>query len=62
VLDRWEERGLVARDRLLGHLWIAPTAKARELERYRRIQHLPQMGAHGERGSSPGNEPAARRI
>jgi hypothetical protein len=28
VLDRWEDRGLVARDRLLGHLWVAPTVKA----------------------------------
>jgi hypothetical protein len=28
VLDRWEDRGLIARDRLLGHLWVAPTAKA----------------------------------
>jgi hypothetical protein len=28
VLDRWEDRGLVARDRLLGHLWVAPTARA----------------------------------
>jgi len=28
VLDRWEDRGLVARDRLLGHLWVAPSAKA----------------------------------
>jgi hypothetical protein len=31
VLDRWEERGLVARDRLLGHLWVAPTPKALRL-------------------------------
>ena len=31
VLDRWEDRGLVARDRLLGHLWVAPTAKALRL-------------------------------
>jgi hypothetical protein len=31
ILDRWEERGLVARDRLLGHLWVAPTAKALRL-------------------------------
>ena len=29
--DRWEDRGLVARDRLLGHLWVAPTAKALRL-------------------------------
>jgi hypothetical protein len=28
ILDRWEDRGLVVRDRLLGHLWVAPTAKA----------------------------------
>jgi hypothetical protein len=31
VLERWEDRGLVARDRLLGHLWVAPTAKALRL-------------------------------
>ena len=31
VLDRWEDRGLVARDRLLGHPWVAPTAKAPRL-------------------------------
>jgi hypothetical protein len=31
VLDRWEDRGLVARDRLLGHLWVAPTARALRL-------------------------------
>ena len=31
MLDRWEDRGLVARDRLLGHLWVAPTAKALRL-------------------------------
>jgi hypothetical protein len=31
VLDRWEDRGLVARDRLLGHLWVAPTIKALRL-------------------------------
>jgi hypothetical protein len=31
VVDRWEDRGLVARDRLLGHLWVAPTAKALRL-------------------------------
>jgi len=31
VLDRWEDRGLVVRDRLLGHLWVAPTAKALRL-------------------------------
>jgi len=31
ILDRWEERALVARDRLLGHLWVAPTVKALRL-------------------------------
>jgi hypothetical protein len=31
VLARWEDRGLVARDRLLGHLWVAPTVKALRL-------------------------------
>ena len=31
ILARWEERGLVARDRLLGHLWVAPTPKALRL-------------------------------
>jgi ribosomal protein S18 acetylase RimI-like enzyme len=31
VLDRWQERGLVDRDRLLGHVWAAPTAKALRL-------------------------------
>jgi hypothetical protein len=31
VLDRWEDRGLVTRDRLLGHLWAAPTAKTLRL-------------------------------
>jgi hypothetical protein len=31
VLDRWEDRGLIERDRLLGHLWVAPTAKAMRL-------------------------------
>ena len=31
VLDRWEDRGLVARDRLLGFLWVAPTPKALRL-------------------------------
>ena len=31
VLDRWEDRGLVDRDRLLGHLWVAPTVKALRL-------------------------------
>jgi hypothetical protein len=31
ILDRWEGRGLVERDRLLGHVWAAPTAKALRL-------------------------------
>jgi hypothetical protein len=31
VVDRWEDRGLIARDRLLGHLWVAPTVKALRL-------------------------------
>jgi hypothetical protein len=31
VLARWEDRGLVDRDRLLGHLWVAPTPKALRL-------------------------------
>ncbi|HEX5877269.1 MAG TPA: hypothetical protein VF468_02945 [Actinomycetota bacterium] len=31
ILDRWEARGLIERDRLLGHLWVAPTAKALRL-------------------------------
>jgi hypothetical protein len=31
ILDRWEDRGLIARDRLLGHLWVAPTVKALRL-------------------------------
>jgi len=31
VLDRWESRGLVARDRLLGFVWAAPTRKALRL-------------------------------
>jgi hypothetical protein len=31
ILDRWEDRGLVERDRLLGHLWVAPTTKALRL-------------------------------
>jgi hypothetical protein len=31
VVARWEDRGLVARDRLLGHLWVLPTAKALRL-------------------------------
>ncbi len=31
ILDRWQERGLVKRDRLLGYLWVAPTRKALRL-------------------------------
>jgi hypothetical protein len=31
ILDRWEARGLIDRDRLLGHLWVAPTVKALRL-------------------------------
>jgi hypothetical protein len=31
VLDRWESRGLVVRDRLLGFVWAAPTPKALRL-------------------------------
>jgi hypothetical protein len=31
ILDRWTERDLIIRDRLLGHLWVAPTAKALRL-------------------------------
>jgi hypothetical protein len=31
ILDRWDERGLIARDRLLGYLWVAPTPKALRL-------------------------------
>ena len=31
MLDRWEDRGLIARDRLLGFLWVAPTPKALRL-------------------------------
>jgi hypothetical protein len=31
LLARWEERGLVARDRLLGFQWVAPTPKATRL-------------------------------
>jgi hypothetical protein len=31
VLDRWQDRGLIARDRLLGFVWAAPTAKALRL-------------------------------
>jgi hypothetical protein len=31
ILDRWEARGLIERDRLLGHLWVALTVKALRL-------------------------------
>jgi hypothetical protein len=31
ILDRWECRGLVERDRLLGFVWVAPTGKALRL-------------------------------
>jgi hypothetical protein len=31
LLSRWEDRGLIARDRLLGFVWAAPTAKALRL-------------------------------
>src|SRR5829696_5334881 len=31
ILSRWEDRGLIARDRLLGFQWVAPTAKALRL-------------------------------
>jgi hypothetical protein len=31
ILDRWQDRSLIARDRLLGHLWVAPTARALRL-------------------------------
>jgi hypothetical protein len=31
LLDRWEDRGLVIRDRLLGFQWTAPTSKALRL-------------------------------
>jgi hypothetical protein len=31
LLSRWEDRGLVARDRLLGFVWVAPTSKALRL-------------------------------
>jgi hypothetical protein len=31
ILDRWQDRGLVARDRLLGYLWVAPTGRALRL-------------------------------
>jgi hypothetical protein len=31
ILCRWEDRGLIARDRLLGFQWVAPTAKALRL-------------------------------
>jgi hypothetical protein len=31
IVTRWDERGLIARDRLLGHLWVAPSPKALRL-------------------------------
>jgi hypothetical protein len=31
LLSRWQERGLIERDRLLGHVWVAPTPKALRL-------------------------------
>jgi hypothetical protein len=31
ILDRWTERELILRDRLLGFLWVAPTPKALRL-------------------------------
>ena len=31
ILGRWEDRGLIARDRLLGYQWVAPTVKALRL-------------------------------
>jgi len=31
ILSRWEDRGLIARDRLLGFQWVAPTVKALRL-------------------------------
>ena len=31
ILCRWEDRGLIARDRLLGFQWVAPTVKALRL-------------------------------
>jgi hypothetical protein len=31
ILTRWEERGLIARDRLLGFQWVAPTVRALRL-------------------------------
>jgi hypothetical protein len=31
IVTRWERRGLIARDRLLGHLWVAPSPKALRL-------------------------------
>jgi hypothetical protein len=31
VLDRWRERGLISRERLLGYVWVAPTRKALRL-------------------------------
>jgi hypothetical protein len=31
IVTRWDERGLIARDRLLGYLWVAPSPKALRL-------------------------------
>jgi hypothetical protein len=31
ILDRWDNRGLIVRDRLLGYLWAAPTSRALRL-------------------------------
>jgi hypothetical protein len=31
ILDRWDDRGLIVRDRLLGYQWVAPTGKALRL-------------------------------
>jgi hypothetical protein len=31
ILDRWAERDLILRERLLSHLWVAPTPKALRL-------------------------------
>jgi hypothetical protein len=31
ILNRWAERELIVRERLLGHLWVAPTPKALHL-------------------------------
>jgi hypothetical protein len=31
ILDRWADRELIVRERLLGHLWVAPTPKALRL-------------------------------